>query len=148
MWHNTVFMNKNWLLELADALHISLPAFLAGGAGGFLMMIRQTKMTAWKAFTVIVSGAIAAGYASWPILQTANYSPQFIAFIGFLIGLFGMLVTDIVVSVLQVVAADPKMVFDLIPFLKNRKKSYEYDENDVADAADGSDSHDGDGASW
>ncbi len=107
------------VVQFFDTLHIALPGMFAGAAGGFVYLIRLTKITAWLVAVCVGSGALTAGYVAWPMVHYLKMPESYSPAVGFLIGLFGMPITAFLITAIREATKNPLgIIFKLIPGLR------------------------------
>lgn len=115
--------------ELFDQLHISLPAMFAGLAGGAISMIRYRDISARRALVLVPAGMFSAAYLSEPVIKVFNLGPGLVAAIGFLIGLFFIVVFDLITSLIKYMTKNPKdivyLIVSILPFSKFKNQQDE-----------------------
>lgn len=102
------------LSELAGHID-SGSVFVSGAVGGMLSWALgdKTRRNAWEALAIVVGGAFAAEYLTEAILRFTGWDLPERA-IGFMLGVLGMRLADVVIGVLEQFAANPKQVLELV----------------------------------
>ena len=98
--------------------------FISGAVGGMISYALgdKTKRNAIEALAIVVGGAFAAEYLTEAILRFTGWDLPERA-IGFMLGVLGMRLADVVIGVLEQFAANPRAVVELvINFITNKFK--------------------------
>ena len=111
--------------EILKAMQFSIPAFLAGIAGSMVSVMRYREITFWRGFVLIASGGVAAGYLTEPLITHQGFSINALGAIGFGIGVFFLVILDLLMALIQYISKNPKefilVIISILPFSKAKK---------------------------
>ena len=102
------------LSEISQAVD-SGSVFISGAVGGMLSWALgdKTRRSAWEALAIVVGGAFAAEYLTEAILRLSGWQLPERA-VGFMLGVLGMRFADVLIGMLEQLAADPRAVLELV----------------------------------
>ncbi len=123
----------NWKTVFLE-LDISAPAFVAGIAGGSVMLLKYRGISLRRALALVAGSAVASGYLTGLIVHGVGLPNSFIGAMGFTVGMSFMMALDVFVSLSKYVARNPKAVFELlvslVPFRRGKKEVFIEDEQE------------------
>jgi hypothetical protein len=101
------------LKDVADKVD-TIDVLASGAIGGILSwMLGEKKRSPWEALAIIIGGAFAAEYLTDAVLYFSGWQLPDRA-VGFMLGVLGMRALDVIISMLERFAADPRELINIV----------------------------------